>query len=131
MQGEERGRLGAAEDKRCQGGRGNDGPGRAAGRCLPLPVPQEGFFRLQEGGAPARAHFSGISLGTVMIPVGAGEDGLLVGRSWGSVAPKRRPPWEAQELRPLRGEPGPSGAHPNCSRGHPPGLPRPGTPRAQ
>lgn len=37
------------------------------GCCLPLPVPQEGFFRLQEWGAPARAHFSGISLGTVMI----------------------------------------------------------------
>lgn len=42
---------------------------RAARLCLPLPVPQEGFFWLQEGGAPARAHFSGISLGTVMIPI--------------------------------------------------------------
>lgn len=41
---------------------------RAARLCLLLPVPQEGFFWLQEGGAPARAHFSGISLGTVMIP---------------------------------------------------------------
>lgn len=42
-----------------------------------------------------------------------------------------RPPWEAQELRPLRGEPRPSGARPTCSPGHPRGRPQPGTPRAQ
>lgn len=36
-------------------------------RCLTLPVPHAGFLRFQEGGA--LAHFSGISLGTVMVPV--------------------------------------------------------------
>lgn len=64
--GEDQGQLGTAQ---WEGGREKHGPGRAARGCLPLPVPQEGFFLLQEGGAPARAHFSGISLGTVMIPV--------------------------------------------------------------
>lgn len=57
------GRRGGRE----QGKAGPEGE-RAARRCLRLPVPQEGFFWLQDGGAPARAHFSGISLGTVMIP---------------------------------------------------------------
>lgn len=47
---------------------GKSQKGELPDTACPLPVPQEGFFWLQDGGAPARAHFSGISLGTVMIP---------------------------------------------------------------
>lgn len=67
--GKERPREGWGRLRTTQLGGGGHELGRATRRRLPLPVPQEGFFLLQERGAPARAHFSGISLGTVMIPV--------------------------------------------------------------
>lgn len=66
--GLERRSPGKAGGTKREGAEGKHGSGGRQAQ-LPLPVPQEGFFLLQEGGAPARAHFSGISLGTVMIPV--------------------------------------------------------------
>lgn len=100
---------------------------RAARLCLPVTCPPRRLLLAPRGRCPGPGPLLGYLLGDRHDPVFKRR----IDCPWASASPTGRPPREAQELRPRRGEPRPLGVSDTRSPSHPHGHLRLGPPALQ